>query len=248
MNLRKLIIKEITMKKLISALFASLCLVTFQIPAQSADVSFSIGLAGNQGGYHARGTETIADADDVKGNNTATVTSEAGVFEDSHPSVFLEVNIGDNMTVGAEFAMSDIQTPTNTNARLDKLASNGDGDVTPTQVENTAKASFSDKNTVYIQARLLGGLYSKIMYHNVNVVTEESLATGGSYPDTTLEGLGIGMGYQHDFDDLGIFVRAEVTASGYEDAKAVNAGDVNKVITVDSIYGAEGSIRIGKTF
>ena len=236
------------MKKLISALFASLCLVAFQGSAQANDVSFTVGVAGNQGGYHAKGTETIADADDAKGNNTASVTSEAGVFEDSHPSVFFEMNIGDNMSVGAEFALSDITTPSNTNARLDKLATNGDGDVTPTQVDNTAKASFSDKTTVYIQARLLGGLYSKIMYHNVNVVTEETLGTGGSYPDATLEGLGIGMGYQHDFDNLGMFVRAEVTASGYEDAKAINAGDVNKVITVDSIYGAEGSIRIGKTF
>ena len=38
---------------------------------------------------------------------------------------------------------------------------------------------------------MLGGLYTKIMYHNVNVVTEETLGTGGSYPDTTLEGLGL---------------------------------------------------------
>ena len=59
MNLRKLIIKEINMKKLISAIFATVCLVAFQAPAQSADVSFSMLVAGNQGGYHARGTETM---------------------------------------------------------------------------------------------------------------------------------------------------------------------------------------------
>jgi hypothetical protein len=236
------------MKKLISALFATLCLVSFQTSSQANDVSFSIGLAGNQGAYHARGTEILGDPDDPKSINTGSITQEAGVFEDSHPSVFVELNIGDNMSVGAEFAMDDITTPSNTNARLDRLASNGNGNPTPTQVTNTAKASFSDKTTVYIQARLLGGLYSKIMYHTVNVVSEENLGTGGSYPDATIEGLGIGMGYQHDFDDLGVFIRAELTASGYEDVQAVNTGDVNKVITVDSLYGAEGSIRIGKTF
>ena len=236
------------MKKIISAIFATMCLVAFQAPAQSADVSFSVGLAGNQGGYHAIGTETIRDTGSTVGNNVVSSTSEAGVFEDSHPSLFLEVNIGDNMSVGAEFAMDDITTPTNTNARLDRETDVGDGNATPTQESNTAKASFSDKTTVYIQARLLGGLYTKIMYHNVNLITEESLATGGSYGDATLEGLGLGIGYQYDLDDLGVFVRAEVSASGYEDAKAVNANDVNKVITVDSMYGAEGSIRIGKTF
>ena len=228
------------MKKIISAIFATMCLVAFQAPAQSADVSFSVGLAGNQGGYHARGTEFIAQTAD---QSKAEVTSEAGVFEDSHPSLFLEVNIGDNMTVGAEFAMDDIETPTNTNAKVDQTGTSAAALRT-----NTAKATFSDKTTVYIQARMLGGLYTKIMYHNVNVISEESLATGGAYGDATVEGLGLGIGYQYDLDDLGVFVRAEVSASGYEDVKAINTNDVDKTITVDSMYGAEGSIRIGKTF
>ena len=86
------------------------------------------------------------------------------------------------------------------------------------------------------------------MYHNVNVISEESLATGGAYGDATVEGLGLGIGYQYDLDDMGIFVRAEVTASGYEDVKAINTNDVDKTITIDSMYGAEGSIRVGKTF
>ena len=217
-----------------------MCLVAFQAPAQSADVSFSVGLAGNQGGYHARGTETIQQTGTDK---IAEIEQEAGVFEDTHPSIFLEVNIGDNMTVGAEFAMDDIETPTNTNAVVDRQGDEDDDFVT-----NTAKATFSDKNTVYVQARLLGGLYTKIMYHNVNVISEENLGTGGSYGDATVEGLGLGIGYQYDIDDLGVFVRAEVTASAYEDVKAVNADDVTKVIMIDNMYGAEGSIRVGKTF
>mgnify|MGYP001238411071 FL=1 len=228
------------MKKIFSALFATMCLVAFQAPAQSADVSFSVGIAGNQGGYHARGTETIQQTGTDK---IAEIEQEAGVFEDSHPSVFLELNIGDNMTVGAEWAMDDIDTPSNTNAVADRQGDEDDDFVT-----NTAQATFSDKTTVYIQARMLGGLYTKIMYHNVNVISNETLGTGGSYGDATIEGLGLGIGYQYDLEDLGVFVRAEVTASGYEDVKAVNADDVTKVIMIDNMYGAEGSIRVGKTF
>ena len=228
------------MKKLISAFFASMILVAFQAPAQSADVSVSVGFAGNQGGYHARGTEYIGQTADV---SMADVTSEAGVFEDTHKSVFGELNIGDNMSFGVEFALGDIQTPENTAVRTDKLTSG------TSQVTNTVKASFSDKTTVYIQARMLGGLYTKIMYHNVNVISEESLGSGGSYGDQEIEGLGLGMGYQHDLDVMGgMFVRAEVTASAYEDVKAINTTDVDKVIKVTDMYGAEGSIKIGKTF
>ena len=57
------------------------------------------------------------------------------------------------------------------------------------------------------------------------------------------------MGYQHDLDVMGgMFIRAEVTASAYEDVKAINTTDVDKVIKVTDMYGAEGSIKIGKTF
>ena len=97
------------MKKLLSAIFATLCLVSFQTSAQANDVSFSIGLAGNEGGYHARGTETIQETGGIS-SNVATVTSEAGAFTASHPSFFIEMNIGDNMTVGAEWALDDISS------------------------------------------------------------------------------------------------------------------------------------------
>ena len=228
------------MKKLISALIMSACLVGFQSTAQAADVSFSIGAASSQGGYHAVGTETLGS---TGVHNAVAHTEEAGVFEDTHQSVFGELNIGDNMSFGVEFALGDIQTPENTAVRTDKTTAG------TSQVTNTVKASFSDKTTVYIQARMLGGLYTKIMYHNVNVISEESLGSGGSYGDQEIEGLGLGMGYQHDLDVMGgMFVRAEVTASAYEDVKAINTTDVDKVIKVTDMYGAEGSIKIGKTF
>ena len=224
-------------------MFASLCLVTFQSSAQANDVTFSIGFAGNQGGYYAVGQESRQQtAKNTDGLILTSVVEEAGAFEDSHPSFFAEINIGDNMTVGAEWALEDIQTPTNTNVRLDRTTG------AAASASNTVKASFNDKTTVYIQARMLGGIYSRIMYHNVNVVSEESLATGSAYGDATVEGLGLGLGYQLDLDDIGIFIRAEVSASAYEDTKAVSTAATGNVIRIDNMYGAEGSIRVGKTF
>ena len=187
-----------------------------------------------EGGYYGYGTEQNG-----LGTTDTSMISEGGAFTDSTGVVFGELNIGDNMSFGVEFALDDLETPTNTNAQLDGAS----------VVTNTAQASFSDLTTVYLQARMLGGLYTKIMYHNVNVVTNESLGTGGTYPDREIEGLGLGIGYQHDLDVMGgMFIRAEVTASGYESVKAVNTTDVTKEITVTDIYGAQGSIKLGKTF
>ena len=228
------------MRKIISAFFATMCLVAFQGPAQS-DVSFSVGIAGNQGGYHAVGTEFINQTADQTMANT---TQEAGVFEDSHTSVFVELNVGDNMTVGYEYAIDDIDTPSNTHLKVDKVTGAASG----SQKTNTAQATFSDKTTVYLQARLLGGLYSKIMYHSVDVTTNESLGTGGAYGDVSVEGIGIGLGYQHDLEDFNMFLRAEVTASGYDSVEAINTNDVMKRIEITDMYGAEGSIRLGYAF
>ena len=222
------------MKKLLSTILVSFSLAILPTSSNAVDITFSVGAGAMEGGYYGYGTEQNG-----LGTTDTSMISEGGAFTDSTGVVFGELNIGDNMAFGVEFALDDLETPTNTNAQLD-------GDTVQT---NTAQASFSDLTTVYLQARMLGGLYTKIMYHNVNVVTNESLGTGGTYPDREIEGLGLGIGYQHDFDVMGgMFIRAEVTASGYESVKAVNTTDVTKNITVTDIYGAQGSIKLGKTF
>ena len=222
------------MKKLLSTILVSFSLAILPTSSNAVDITFSVGAGAMEGGYYGYGTEQNG-----LGTTDTSMISEGGAFTDSTGVVFGELNIGDNMAFGVEFALDDLETPTNTNAQLD-------GDTVQT---NTAQASFSDLTTVYLQARMLGGLYTKIMYHNVNVVTNESLGTGGTYPDREIEGLGLGIGYQHDLDVMGgMFIRAEVTASGYESVKAVNTTDVTKEITVTDIYGAQGSIKLGKTF
>ena len=229
------------MKKLLSTILVSFSLAILPTSSNAVDITFSVGAGAMEGGYYGYGTETNGrnGATMTNGSSDGQITSEGGAFTDSTGVVFGELNIGDNMAFGVEVAIDDLETPTNTNAQLD-------GDTVQT---NTAQASFSDLTTVYLQARMLGGLYTKIMYHNVNVITNESLGTGGTYPDREIEGLGLGIGYQHDFDVMGgMFVRAEVTASAYESVKAVNTTDVTKVITVTDLYGAQGSIKVGKTF
>jgi len=222
------------MKKLLSTILVSFSLAILPTTSNAVDITFSVGAGAMEGGYYGYGTEQNG-----LGTTDTSMISEGGAFTDSTGVIFGELNIGDNMSFGVEFALDDLETPTNTNAQLDGAS----------VVTNTAQAAFSDLTTVYLQARMLGGLYTKIMYHNVNVITNESLGTGGTYPDREIEGLGLGVGYQHDFDVMGgMFVRAEVTASGYESVKAVNSTDVTKNITVTDIYGAQGSIKVGKTF
>ena len=218
------------MKKLLSALIVTFSLISFNA-AMSAEFRLGVGIS--DGAFHGYGKET----------NTTDSTEEAGVFEAGYEVIFGEVAINDTVSFGIEFVPGDFSTPTNTNAQLDKITATPGGAVKT----NTARASFEDLMTAYVQANIWGGTYAKLGIMSVTVQTNESLATGGSYGDVDTTGIVFGLGYNHDLDN-GVFVRLEVQAMEFEDVNASNSTDATKKVSVSEMMGAQGSIRIGKTF
>ena len=81
----------------------------------------------------------------------------------------------------------------------------------------------------------------------VDIQTQESLGTGSKYNDVDTTGYTLGLGYQAKADN-GMFVRLEVSASSYDDVSAASTVDSNKEVTVTDMYGAMGSLKIGKSF
>ena len=81
----------------------------------------------------------------------------------------------------------------------------------------------------------------------VDVATQESLGTGGAYPDVDTTGYTVGLGYQHTADN-GVFARLEVSVSEYDNVSAVNSNESDKEITVSDMYGAVASFKVGKSF
>ena len=217
------------MKKLLSAL-----IVTFSLISSSAVMSaeYSIGVGISDGAFYGYGKET----------NTVALTEEAGVFEAGYGVIFGEMVVNDRVSVGIEFVPGDFSTPTNTNLRLDKTTS-----ATASSVNNTARASFEDLMTAYVQANIWGGTYAKLGIMHVTIQTNEALGTGGTYGDVDTTGVVFGLGYNHDLE-AGMFVRLEVQAMEFEDVNASNSTDSTKKVSVSEMMGAQGSIRIGKTF
>ena len=81
----------------------------------------------------------------------------------------------------------------------------------------------------------------------VDVLTQENLGTGSKYNDVDTVGFQVGLGYQHTADN-GIFVRAEVSATQYDDVSATSTVDTSKSVEVTEMYGAIAGLKIGKTF
>lgn len=227
------------MNKLTKAL---LVIVTSFVFANYASAfSFSAGVAGNLQVYAGKGVEH-------NGGTTGNNLQEAnGAFDSSHVAVFLEGNVTDMVTVGLEYAPEAIESPENINAQQ-----TGATDANPsggTVVTNKASVEYEDITTLYANIGLpvIEGSYLKLGYISMDVITTESLGTGGSYNDVDLDGILVGAGYKRTGDN-GMFVGVEFTIADLDDVEATNTTDSSKKVKVKDIYGATASIRIGKTF
>ena len=81
----------------------------------------------------------------------------------------------------------------------------------------------------------------------VELITEENLATGGAYPDDDLMGYTIGLGYNMDLAD-GMFVRAEVAHIEIDGTTLTNKNDTTKSVSADGITGYGAAVSVGKSF
>ena len=227
------------MNKLTKAL---LVIVTSFVFANYASAfSFSAGVAGNLQVYAGKGVEH-------NGGTTGNNLQEAnGAFESSHPAIFLEGDVTDMVTIGLEYAPEAIESPENINVQRDGTTG---GDYTGgSDKTNKASVEYEDITTLYANISLpqIEGSYLKLGYISMDVITTESLGTGGSYNDVDLDGILVGAGYKR-MGDNGMFVAVEFTVADMDDVEATNTTDTNKKVQVKDIYGATASLRIGKTF
>ena len=223
------------MKKIKAILTASL-LSVFSFAWVSTSSALELSAAGigmTTGAWMGKGKEVIGSA-------SGDTTEEDGAFEDGAPNIFLEIAASDNVSIGIEYWPDSVDTPENTNTG----ASGPEG----TSVDdNTVKASFSNHTTLYGQVGLPFGLYAKAGIIYVDIETKESLATGGAYGDTELDGYTLALGYQRDIQN-DAFVRVEANYMELDGASLTNQNDSQKSITADGItvYGAR--LSIGKSF
>tara|TARA_B100000941_G_C28493782_1_gene549620 strand:- start:1268 stop:1954 length:687 start_codon:yes stop_codon:yes gene_type:complete len=196
----------------------------------------SIGLSYNQAVFMGTGKETSTSGAGTKRNIDA---EETGVFEDNIGSAFVEYKVG-LVSIGVEYHLEDLTTPTNTNKQRASVEAGA-------LKTNTVKATFEDHTTIYANVNFTPNSYFKIGYLMTDVATEESLGTGGAYPNVDTDGYTLGLGYQYTADN-GVFARVEVTGSQYDDVSATNSNESDKKVEVTSMYGASAALKIGKSF
>ena len=159
-------------------------------------------------------------------------------------SIFAEINLNDNISIGASYVPHSMDSETTENVQnFGDLPEDAGNDNAST---NTVKISFEDLTTAYVLVRN-ENVYLKAGVLQVDLITEESLGTGGAYDNDTLEGFTVGIGYNMDLPD-GMFVRAEVAHIEIDGTTLTNKNDTTKSVSADGLTGLGAAVSVGKSF
>ena len=220
------------MKKIIATIVA----LVFSTSAYAVTISdVSVGASINHGLYGGNGKEENFDHVGTLGKTTK---KDGAAFVDTYATVFLELALNENVSLGVSYAPDAIETPQNINS-----AEGGDPNTTDIKVS----ADFEELTTVYLLGKSDIGVFAKVGYSqmDINISSENA----GTYKDTDTDGLEFAVGYERDLGGVGL--RAELAYHTFDDVKADNGKssnvDANK-ITVSNMEGATARISIVKTF
>ncbi|WP_440922575.1 outer membrane protein [Candidatus Pelagibacter sp.] len=221
------------MKKIIAALFTSVALV-FSTPTLAVDVSqLSVGVSGNFGVFVADGKE-----ENYTHTGTLETTSEkhGAAFSEGYASLFVEVAVNDQVSIGLDYVPDAIETPQNVNS--------GEGTDDTTDIK--VKAEFEELTTLYVLAKSDMGVYGKFGISTMNIdVTSEN---AGTYPDPgNTDGFMIGLGYEYGAGE-GVAVRAELAYHEFDDVRAQNGQTDKNEITVSNMQGGTARVSLVKSF
>jgi len=218
------------MKKLFAIIFSSVFLF---LNSANAELGINVGISGQIGVFEASATET---------EDTEKSREDDAMAAFGYVSVFLEKDLGQYITVGVDYVPSALESETVDETRDDLLAT---ADGAASSVTQKVQVDFEDLTTFYVALNLNENFYLKAGIAQVDLITNETLGTGSTYGNASLDGTVLGAGYNKNFDN-GMFVRAEGTYQEFDGVTINGSGDTS--VTADEINGVSGKISIGKSF
>ena len=229
------------MKKITIAILATL----FSYSIASAELGVSIGVSGQVGVFSASGTESeklekqSQDAHGVAGYTSFFIEKKLSFL----PGPLSRLSIGFDHVADTLSSEEVSTTRTDLTGTTDRtVAIQG----VTALVTNKAKIDFEDLNTTYLAFNVTDSLYVKAGMVTVDVITKETLGTGSTYGNTSIDGTMLGIGFALNKDN-GLFMRFEANHTEFDNAK-VTASNTDNFVEMKNLEGAMGKISVGKTF
>jgi len=239
------------MKKIIIALvFMALTSVSAKA-IEMGFLSITGGLATNSSVW---GASAKQEEYNTAGTAIKKTVKESGVFTESYSSQFVELGLGRWLSVGYEHVPDSLSTPTNVNPCGVKGITGGSATCA---AGNTASVSvdFNDFNTIYAKLNTPWGLYFKAGTVETDLDIKETMLSGNTYANVSIEGTSVGAGYQKYIGDSGFGIRVEGNYVEFDNAPVVNNGLVKtavltnyKEVKATNIEGLTAKVAITYTF
>jgi hypothetical protein len=214
-------------------------LSVFYITSASADAGINIGVSGQMGLFAASAKETHTDT--TSSSSTTFKSSDTEVAAVGYASVFIEKTLGERLAIGIDYVPSALESDTVESTKTDL---SGTGSPLSSSKTNTVQVDFEDLTTIYLAFNISENMYVKAGAASVDVITKESLGTGSSYGNVSLDGTVLGVGYNKTFDNT-MFVRVE---GNYMELDGASVSNADNKITLNGIDGVTGKISVGKSF
>ena len=228
------------MKKLMIVTLAFM-LGSFSIA--SAELGVNLGVSGQIGAFMAQAQETEDATDQAKASAITAV---------GYTSVFFEKTLGSRLAIGIDYVPAALSSETSSDSRNDHKAALSAN----VQVTQKVQVDFEDLTTIYASLNVTENFYIKAGSVSVDVITNETLGTGSTYGNVSLDGSMMGAGYNYN-TSKGIFIRAEATVMEFDGASLTStaaaaarpgSGDASNVIKLNELDGVSAKISIGKSF
>tara|TARA_B100000965_G_scaffold309259_1_gene268450 strand:- start:1363 stop:2043 length:681 start_codon:yes stop_codon:yes gene_type:complete len=210
--------------------------------AFSAMAQVSMGLTATALTYDASGNEKMKSS----GNKTnKDASGEAG-----YASIFIEYTLPTDTVIGIDVMPYSQKIGDGTNSVPDTDVSD-DADTAGT---NKTDVNMSGHAMIYIEQPIdadfgFGMPFVKIGFSQMTLETDESVATGSTYGDETMDAFHVGVGLKGDLDDG--FWKLGLTYGDYDGATFVGSEDVDSVsntITLEEMETLSLSLSIGQSF
>jgi hypothetical protein len=205
------------MKKILITILATLFLTSSVYAG-----ALSVGVSGSLASITAEGKDADKNGATDTSGRTATAGNNAFIG-----SLFTEYTMDNGFTLGFDYIPGSADVSSSKLSRLDatpdaKEAVQDDG-------TRTAQAEIENHYTIYAELPVHNGVYLKGGYveMDVNTIDTTTIATGGSYGNTTVDGLMYGLGYKTGYGAGNAFYKIEGTHTEF-DTLSLNSSTTDK--------------------
>lgn len=205
--------------RLLTVAFFVTSLMSLSVMAAEVRIGVSAGFAH----IEASGSETLKD--------TGLVSTHSEQANAIIPSFFAELATDNGLGIGYDYISASADLAPSARSTLHENAVPNAGDTGT----NSANAEIDDLSTLYLIKSFESGFLLKIGMTQADVTTKETLATGSTYGNKSLDGKMYGVGYERS-NDSGMFFRTTIEVNEYDTLNLTSG-------VADAVSGTTNTIK-----